>query len=98
MRLAYPHLPMPPQLDAFTSGAQRWLWPLGLLLLLASLHARYALTLTLALALALTLALTLTRRATPPRTGCALPWRGPSWRSRAPPTVRTPRLVRARVR
>ena len=42
VRLAYPHLPMPPQLDAFTSGAQRWLWPLGLLLLLASLHARYA--------------------------------------------------------
>ena len=42
VRLAYPHLWLPPQLDEYTSGVQRWLWPLGVLLLLALLHACYA--------------------------------------------------------
>ena len=42
VRLAYPRLWLPPQLDKYTSGVQRWLWPLGLLLLLALLHACYA--------------------------------------------------------
>ena len=42
VRFAYPHLWLPPQLDEYTSGVQRWLWPLGLLLLLALLHACYA--------------------------------------------------------